>query len=161
MKVLLKKGSAGDAVVTFVRADGSATSGRLGSGGFGAVHDLTHYAVETTLGLRQGFFGLLAQGWNIPDFDTKGTAVQLPDEAVVVECIVGQLNNATFAGRELPAEELNWLVSAAVAGVRPGAKPPVVNPDTLQRMQQTLATLLARWRTLPPGGTLQLDFPAG
>ena len=161
MKLKIKKRDTGDAVLTFVRDDGSATSGRLGSGGFGAVHDLTHYAVETTLGLRQGFYGLLAQGWDIPDFEVKGTGRQLPDEALVAECIVGQLSNAVFAGKEPPAEEFNWLVRAAVEGVRPGAVAPAISADTLRQMKQTLDALLARWRALPPGETLELEFPAG
>ena len=161
VKLKIKKRGDGDAVVTFVRDNGSATSGRLGSGGFGAVHDLTHYAVETTLGLRQGFYGLLAQGWDIPDFEVKGAARQLPDEALVAECVVGQLSNVIFAGAEPRAEEFNWLVKSAVAGVRPGASAPSISEDTLRQMKQTLNALLTRWRTLPPGETLELDFPTG
>ena len=158
MKLKIKKRDNGDAVMTFVRDDGSATSGRLGSGGFGAVHDLTHYVVESTLGLRAGFFGLLAQGWNIPDFEVKGTARQLPDESIVAECIVGQLTNAVFGGHEPSADEFNWLVSQAVAGVRPGAPAPTVSTETLQRLKQRLGELLAQWRTLSSGGTLELEF---
>ncbi|MBI2813531.1 MAG: hypothetical protein HYX71_04550 [Opitutae bacterium] len=160
MKVKLKKHAGGEAVVTFVRTDGSAASGRIGSGGFGAVHDLTHYAVETTLGLRQGFYGLLAQGWDIQDFEVKGAAHQLPDEAIVTECIVGQLGNAVFAGREPAVEEFNWLVRSAVDGVRPGAAVPVIDAESLRLIWHTLEALLARWRALPPGETLGLDYPA-
>ena len=159
MKVKLKKRAGGDAAVTFARADGSATSGRLGSGGFGAVHDLTHCAVETTLGLRQGFYGLLAQGWSIPDFEVKGAAKQLPDEALVTECIVGQLSNAVSAGREPLAEEFNWLVRSVVDGVSPGGAVPAISAESLHRLWRTLDALLARWRALPPGETLELDFP--
>lgn len=158
--VKFKKRGESDPVVTFVRDDGSSTSGRLGSGGFGAVHDLAHYAVETTLGLRSGFYGLLAQGWDIPDFEVKGTARQLPDEAVVAECIIGQLGNALFAGREPSADEFNWLVRSAVDGVRPGAVVPAISVETLRLIWRTLDALLARWRALPPGDTLELDFPA-
>jgi len=155
----LKKCGSSEAIVTFVRADGSTTSGRLGSGGFGAVHDLTHYAVETTLGLRRGFYGLLAAGWNIPDFEVKGTARQLPNEALVAECIVGQLTNAVFVGREVEAEEFNWLVRSAVEGVRPDAAVPVINAEILRQMRHTLDALLARWRALPPGASLELEYP--
>ena len=158
VKIKIKKKADGDAVVTFVRADGSATSGRLGSGGFCAVHDLTHYVVESTLGLRAGFYGLLAQGWDIPDFETKGAARQLPDESIVAECIVGQLTNAAFGGHELSVADFNWLVGQAVAGVRPGASTPTVSEETLQRMQEQLGELLAQWRALPPGAALELEY---
>ena len=69
------------AVVTFVRPDGTATTSRLGQGGFGAVHDLTHYAVESTLRLRHGFLGLVADGWNLADFEVKHANRRFPDEA--------------------------------------------------------------------------------
>jgi hypothetical protein len=159
VKLKLKKRDGGDTIVTFVRADGSSTSGRLGSGGFGAVHDLTHYAVETTLGLRQGFYGLLAQGWDIPGFEVKGAAHQLPDEALVTECNVGQLTNVVFAAREVAAEEFNWLVRSAVDGVRPGAAVPPINAEILRQMRHSLDALLARWHALPPGETLELKYP--
>ena len=158
MKLKIKKRDNGDAVMTFVRDDGSATSGRLGAGGFGAVHDLTHYVVESTLGLRAGFFGLLAQGWNIPDFEVKSAARQLPDESIVAECIVGQLTNAVIGGHEPSADEFNWLVAAAVAGVRPGVHAPAVSAEVLQRMNRQLGGLLAQWRALPPGGAIALEF---
>jgi hypothetical protein len=34
---------------------------------FFALHDLTDFAVESTLGFRCGFYGLAAQGWEIED----------------------------------------------------------------------------------------------
>lgn len=160
MKVIVKKQADGGAGVTFVRDDGSATSGRLGSGGFGAVHDLAHYAVETTLGLRLGFYGLLAQGWAIADFAVKGAAGRLPDEALVAECIVGQLSNTVFAGREPPLDEFNWLVAAAIKGARPGAAAPLISAGDLRRMKQSLDGLLTRWRALPSGAAIELAFPA-
>jgi hypothetical protein len=158
MKLRIKKKTDGDAVVTFVRADGSTTSGRLGSGGFGAMHDLTHYVVECSLRLPSGFLGLLAQGWNIPDFEIKGPVARLPDEAVVAECIVGQLTNAVFGGQVLSVEEFNWMVGQAVAGVRPGATAPSVSAETLAHMQQQLDDLLSQWRALSPGQTLELEY---
>ncbi len=160
MKVGLKKAKDGRPTVTFVRDDGSSTSGRLGSGDFGPVHDLTHYAVETTLGLRQGFYGLLAAGWNIPDFEAKGTAARLPDEAIVAECIVGQLTNAVFGGQPVTTANFNWLVREAVIAQRPAAAIPALDDAVFRTMREKLATLLDRWRALPPGNALTLDWPA-
>jgi hypothetical protein len=158
VKLKIKKKSDSDALVTFVRDDGTATSGRLGSGGFGAVHDLTHYVVETSLRLRSGFFGLLAQGWNIPDFEAKGADARLPDEAVVAECVVGQLSNVVFAGQPVSADDFNWLVTQAVTGVRPGAAAPSISAETFAHMQQQLSDLLVQWRALPLGNALELEF---
>jgi hypothetical protein len=124
------------------------------------VHDLTHYAVETTLGLSGGFYGLLAAGWNIPDFEVKGTGRRLADEAVVAECIVGQLTNAVFGGAAVTTADFNWLVGEAVRAVRPGAAVPVVDDATFRTLRESLAGLLDRWRALPPGETFELPWPA-
>ena len=144
MKVCLKKAKDGRPTVSFVRADGSSTSGRLGAGDFGPVHDLTHYAVETTLGLRQGFYGLLAAGWNIPDFEVKGTGARLPDEAIVAECLIGQLSNIVFGGQEITVADFNWLVAEAAHAQRPGAAVPVVDDTAFRTMRERLANLLDR-----------------
>ena len=160
MHLGLKKAKGGRLTVTFVRADGTSTTGRLGSGDFGPVHDLTHYAVETTLGLHQGFYGLLAAGWNIPDFEVKGTAARLPDEAIVTECIVGQLTNAVFGGSAIATADFNWLVGEAVRAQRPAAAVPAVDDAAFRAMRERLAAFLDRWRALPPGETLELPWPA-
>jgi hypothetical protein len=47
-----------------------------------ALHDLTHYAVETALGYRRGFFGLIAEGWDVDDTSGKGGRGALSAEAV-------------------------------------------------------------------------------
>ncbi|SDR93980.1 hypothetical protein [Opitutus sp. GAS368] len=160
MKVGLKKAKDGRPTVTFVRADGSSTTGRLGAGDFGPVHDLTHYAVEMTLGLQQGFYGLLAAGWNITDFEEKGTAARLPDEAIVAECIVGQLTNTVLGGPEVTTADFSWLVREAVRAQRPAAAVPAIDDAAFRTMRERLAVLLTRWRALPPGETLELPWPA-
>jgi hypothetical protein len=160
MQVRLKKTKDGRPSVTFVRPDGSSTTGRLGAGDFGPVHDLTHYAVETTLGLTQGFYGLLAAGWDIPDFEVKSTGQHLPDDALVAECLVGQLSNTVFQPQDISVTDFNWLVHQAVTALRPQAQVPALTDTTLHRLRENLATLLAHWRALPPGETLALAWPA-
>src|SRR5580692_5319898 len=68
LRLRFKKKNDGQCVLTAVRADGSSTSSNIGTvSGFGPVHDLTHLVVEKTLGIRNGFLGLLAQGRDIQD----------------------------------------------------------------------------------------------
>lgn len=35
------------------------------------AHDMTHYAVETTFGYTEGFFGLVADGWDMSDWNAE------------------------------------------------------------------------------------------
>lgn len=145
-------------MLTVVRDDGTTTSGGLGSGEFGPLHDLAHYVIESTLGFRGGFYGLLAQGWSIPDFEKLGTSARLADESIVAECMIGQFG---LPGQHpANAAEFNELVRAAVAGVRPGARAPEVDDTTYAAMRQSYDKLIAQWTALPVGETLELDYPA-
>lgn len=60
MKIRFIKGKDKPNTLACIRADGSVTWSSLGR--IPIHHDLTHYAVETTLGLKNSFFGLLAKG---------------------------------------------------------------------------------------------------
>src|SRR5262249_6522068 len=81
----------GTPVLTCVRDDGSSTYSKSAHGEFFAPHDLMHYVVETTLGFRRAFFGLIAAGWSIPAFAEPGAAAKLPPEALHAEHIVNLL----------------------------------------------------------------------
>ena len=86
MRVQITKKADGSGVLRCVRADGSVTWQKQPDrhAAFFALHDLTHFAVETTLGYRQGFFGLVAEGWDFEDTGGKGARGPLPPEAVEV-----------------------------------------------------------------------------
>ncbi|HEY5060709.1 MAG TPA: hypothetical protein VII52_04185, partial [Gemmatimonadaceae bacterium] len=68
--IRIKKKSDGSAALSCIRADGTTTwqqqNGKLGR--FFPLHDLTHYAVESVLGFRNAFYGLVASGWDLADF---------------------------------------------------------------------------------------------
>ena len=53
--------------LTCIRDDGSVTWTYLHHEF--ALQDLAHYVVETTLGLENAFLGLIAKGYDIPDFN--------------------------------------------------------------------------------------------
>ena len=62
LAVRLTRKRDGAVVLELRRADGTTTwQKRTGpTAEFFAVHDLTHYAVETVLGYRRAFYGLVA-----------------------------------------------------------------------------------------------------
>ena len=79
--IRLTKRMDGGSVLRCVRADGSVTWQKQDRhAAFFALHDLTHFAVESTLGFRDGFFGLVAQGWDIDDTTGKGTRGRRSDD---------------------------------------------------------------------------------
>ena len=150
-----------DAQLVLVREDGSHTAGRIGPpGGYGPVHDLAHYVVERTLGLSEGFLGLVASGWAIGDFEVKGAARQLPAEAMLAEMMAGELSREEMMRRYSSAEDFAWGVEAWVRQSRPGYAPPSLGAETLAAMRDELAALWRRWSEVPLGSALELPFHA-
>jgi len=94
--IRIKKKSDGSAALSCLRADGSVTWQRQDGqqGRFFPLHDLTHFAVETILGHTRGFYGLVAEGWELTDFGNAWPRGPLPPVALVVEFIVGFLDRS-------------------------------------------------------------------
>lgn len=135
--------------LTCVRADGSITWTHL-HGGF-VSHDFAHYVVETTLGFENAFFGLVAKGWDIPDFgEPKSTRpFEIPKEAIDIEPIVGLLQTDLLE-READREGMFQSYSASL--------PVNITDKQLEVMQQQLQTLLQQWQNLQPGQSMTLQF---
>jgi hypothetical protein len=98
-----------------IRQDGSVTWQKQPThAAYFALHDLTHYAVETALGYKRGFFGLIAEGWEVDDTTGKGARGALPAEAVEVERIVGLFDSERASGALWTAEEFNEFAPRAL-----------------------------------------------
>lgn len=148
--VRIKKKSDGDAVLSCVRADGSVTwqrqEGHLGH--FFPLHDLTHFAVETVLRHRRGFYGLVADGWDLNDFGAPWPNGPLPADLDPSEAIVGLLDVERAQGARLGAAEF----------VAMQARGPTATDAELDAVRSRRDELFALWRALPPGETLELPF---
>jgi len=160
MMLQFTKRKDGRSILRCIRPDGSATWQRHegNHAAFFPIHDLTHYAVETVLGFQSGFFGLVAEGWEIEETTGKGERGPLPDEATEVEYIVGALNAERAEDAGLTADEFNRLAFAfAKAGGRPRPRP--LTNSELTQVPLRITALAMQWRALPPGETLELPFP--
>ena len=165
--IRIKKKTEGSSALSCQRADGSVTwqrqEGRQGR--FFPLHDLTHYAVETVLGHPRGFYGLVAEGWELTDFGHPWPRGPLPVEALLSELVVGFLDRERASGMEWPASDFNQ--AAATYRDQHGLHDsPVVTDEDLRQVRDRMCELLARWAALPAGETLELAFtravaPAG
>ena len=160
LTVQLTKRADGSVVLRCVRADGSATwqrqDGRHAQ--FFPFHDLTHFAVETTLGIRRGFYGLMAEGWDIAETEGKGARGRLPDEALLAEQIVGLLDRERLGGASpMPATEFNGYLRQLMASGSL-AQAPELSDTQLDAVRRRVNELHEQWSVLPPGETLVLKF---
>jgi len=162
VRLLFTKRADGGVVLRCERADGTVTWQRHDRrhAGFFPLHDLTHYAVETELGFRRGFYGLIAEGWDIEDTGGKGARGSLPREAVTVERIVGAFDAQRAGGTPWAAEAFNEQ-AALQATVGGDAPPRPLTDDELDRVRARTLELFSRWTRLPAGGTLELSFDPG
>jgi len=159
MRILLTKKSDGTTVLKCIRADGSETWQKNDKhAAFFALHDLTHYAVETELGISQGFFGVVADGWEINETGQRGVAARLPADALFVETVVGTLDTERASGARWTAAEFNdSLALKARTDGRPVPRP--LTDEELGRVRKRRAELFEAWHALPAGNTLELPFP--
>jgi hypothetical protein len=159
MNVSITKQQDGGSVLQCVRADGSSTwqkhSGRQAH--FFPLHDLTHFAVETQLEFTRGFYGLIADGWDIDDTTGKGNRGPVPAEAIAIEHIVSLLDQERGGVASWSADEFNARLEAmCVAGGV--ATPRRIGAGALDRVRKFAGDLHGRWAALAPGSTLTLTF---
>jgi hypothetical protein len=147
LKIQMSKQKDGAVVLGCTRADASITWQRQTKhAAFFVLHDLTHYAVETTLGCRNGFFGLVSAGWDLEDTTGKGARGPLPAETVEVEKIVGLFDSERGSGVPWTVEEFN------------GFSPLPLTQEQIQGVRTLRGSLFQQWFALPSGQTLELQF---
>jgi hypothetical protein len=159
MRVEIRKASDGSGLLRCTRADGSiAWQKQKRHGLHFAFHDLTHFAVESTLGFRKGFFGLIAGGWDIEDTTGKGARGAIPAEAVEVESLVGTLDAERACGALLSAEEFNEMAARQASNSgRP--QPRSLSEAEIQAVRKRRSELFRQWLDTKEGTELVLAFP--
>jgi hypothetical protein len=147
LKIEIARRAGGAGTLSCQREDGSITWQKQAKhAAHFALHDLTHYAVETALGYRRGFFGLIAEGWDLEETGGKGARGPLPSEALEVERIVGVFDSERASGTLWTLEEFNQF------------SPRALTEAEIQNVRGLRGTLFERWFAVEPGRKLELEF---
>ena len=157
--IRIKKHTDGRASLTCARADGTVTWQRQegAQAGFFPRHDLTHYAVETTLPDRRAFYCLVAEGWDLRDFEPPYPRGRIPTDALGVEVIVGFLDVERGTGQPMSAADFNE--KARVYFEERGTIAPARLTDMdLDRIREAMLGLFAQWVAVAPGDMLELRY---
>ena len=138
--------------LTCIRDDGSVTWTYLHREF--ALQDLAHYVVETTLGFENAFLGLVAKGYDIPDFNQPKAErpFEIPEEAINTEVIVGLLQTDLLESLRGNADRCELLRDYEAL------LPVKITDAQLETMQQKLQALLQKWQDLQPGESMTLLF---
>ena len=156
--IRFKKGKDGPHSLVCTRADGTMTMQHQANGFF-PVHDLMHYAVEKAFRYRRGFYGLIAEGWNIEDFAAPWPRGPLPPDLDPVEHVVSALSMEGATGERATAEKVNWTIAMYYEQHAPGIAPPTITDEPLDAARAVGAQLRQKWFATPPGGSIELTFP--
>lgn len=160
LEIRLKKGRDSPHSFVLVRPDGTHTRQHDRTQGFFPPHDLTHFAVEVELGYRRGFYGIIADGWDLTDFGHPWPKGPFPADADPAELIVGILDLERAAGERWSAAQFNDAVLQKLTnGSLPSARFAKLTDADLARVRAKRAELLRRWSELPAGETMVLWFP--
>jgi hypothetical protein len=147
LRIEIVKRPDGAGVLRCMRDDGSVTWQKQSRhAAVFALHDLTHFAVEQTLGYRHGFFGLIRQGWDTDDTGGKGARGPLPPEAMEVERIVGAFDSERNVGVLWSTEEFEEHAQQRLTA------------EQIQSVRRLRSDLFQKWAAVPPGGKLELTF---
>jgi hypothetical protein len=119
-----------------VRAKRTRVPGPTMAAGRTLPHDLSTFVVEAELGLDSGFWGCVAAGATFRSLPRRRTE----EGRRVIREHVGDLDQAEA------------VVGAEVRAWERGERPPTA---------PALDAMLARWRALPPGEELVVDWCAG
>ncbi len=160
MKIQFKKRKNKLSILSCLREDGSTTWAKIHAD-FEA-HDLAHYAVETVLGFDKAFYGLLADGFNIEDFE-------LPREQRPIALIPSNLHaealqtehmvNLLMTGLQKDEAGFDFISTLKQILTNEGLPyPKGLTPESLLQIQYCFEGLMAKWNALEEGGTLDLTF---
>jgi hypothetical protein len=142
------------------RADGSVTWTKLYPDF--AIHDLAHYAVESVLGFTEAFYGILARGYGIEEFEApraERPAALQPDrlsaQALQTEHLVNLLLTELNYGGPLP----DFLTQLSIALAQQDLPPvPDLTEERLAQIRECFQELHVAWARLADGEKITLTL---
>jgi hypothetical protein len=155
MQIRFTKHTGKQNVIKYIRDNGTETW--MYCDDFFIRHDLSHYALETILGYKTAFNGMLNAGMDIHDFEDKEkrSKMSVTAEAWYAENLANlfliEITQGLFT-------DFNEVQEAAFVSFHHQYPPVTLPDDQIKAVRDHLAALLEKWKALPSGETLALTF---
>lgn len=143
MLIRLTKQSDRRHTLAVTRADGSSERVELESRSL-LRHDLAHFAVETALSLRGGFWGSVARGAPLTGEGIEGR------EAALAETLAGPAQ--TLMRDDAGIGDYRALLERVL--------PERASDEAAASIHEQVRRLRGHWRATPFGGTMEIRWPA-
>lgn len=120
-------------------------------------HDLSHYALEKTLGYHTAFMGMLNAGMDIKAFENRSErrSIALTDQAVQAENMANLFLMEQTQGQ---LDDFNGVLSGSFKDMGTSTSATPLTAGQLDSIRSLLAQLLADWKAMEPGQTITLEF---
>jgi hypothetical protein len=124
---------------------------------FLVLHDLSHFAIETSLGFTNAFWGLIKSGINPSVFENKTMRDQLfiSDEAWYAECLANLFLIEYTQGE---FSDFNSTFDASMRSVYPKIKKLELTTDELNTIRILYKKLIEEWKTMENDNKMIIEF---
>ena len=149
MIIHFKKDTESKYTLHCVRNDGTETYKKYDWGMFQVEHDIMHYVVETILGYKNAFYGLIASGKDISWFAERmsnNKVVKVPDEAMNAEILVGALQTLRDDNDFFALAPAMWKENIM----------PDYSKEQIVAIRMQVAQLVSQWNSSDKGITVEL-----
>lgn len=155
MEIRFTKRKEGKSVISCKRKDGSETWMNISS--FFVLHDLCHLALENKLKWKKAFYGMLASGTDINDFELRKEqrTFQLTDEAIQVEHLV---NLFTIEYNQDRFENFRTTIDNVCKQNGHNEEPPALSDETIEEIRNSFEGLVTQWNEIEDGKSLNFTF---
>lgn len=155
MELQITKNTSKPHIILYKRNNGTETW--MQADDFFVRHDLSHYAIEKTLGYSTAFMGMLNNGMDIRDFENRDKRKKLTvsKEAWWAENMANLFLIEIAQGR---FEDFNEVSASAFANMDLGIEPAHLSADAIDATRNYLEELLSSWKNLSDGQTMFLTF---
>lgn len=155
MRIVFQKGIDGRDRVTCFRQDGSCCESELSAGC--AYHDLAHFVVESELGLSEGIWGKIVEGFTFAEFNLPNETrpFQISPQGYQAEFLATLIQSAVPTGT-IAESYVYMLRDASAAQNLPF---PELPPESVLQVLIAKAQMLSRqWEALTAGQNMELTF---
>jgi hypothetical protein len=155
MEIILTKNPSGDHILSSKRNDGTITWKHVSN--FFVSHDICHYAVETVVPLNNAFFGMVATGTDIENFDLPKDQrkFQLSEEAILAEHLVNLLTIEISQGKMENLLEVFSGIYEEHVGTKLYQ---MITEVKLEEIRHKLSGLVQKWKLLEETKTMTLSI---
>ena len=155
MKIIIKKKAGNKHTISYIRE--GFEDYWIEADDFLVLHDLCHYAIESTLQYKNAFWGLIAKGINPSVFENKETrdALDLANEAWYAEHLANLLLIEFTQGK---FEDINAMFEQSLLQQNYRISIIQFSSIVVEEIRANLHTLIENWRSVKEDDNLSLNF---